>query len=155
HLQPERTVTVLTQALHDTRAIDNSRFRAQALAALIPSLPEAKIAEARESIETLGHDAYLALGALVPRLRVEHRPDAISRLLEAVQGNIGELPEDFVDVLRPIVPYLDDVMLVTALDLAGWMLHDSLQADALAILAPRLRKKERDRALSMARNLSD
>jgi Trypsin-like peptidase domain len=158
HLQPDRTATVLNEAFDDARAVDDARSRAKALVELIPSLPEAKIPEARESVETLGDDAYLALAPLATRLPVEQRSEAISRVLHAVQGVvIAELPQDLVAVLRPIAPYLEGAQSVTALDLAGEISNhrESLQADALAILAPRLSNEERDRALSRVNYLQD
>jgi hypothetical protein len=156
-LPPDRTAAVLDQALDAAGANDDNRQRAQALAVLIPSLPEARIPEALKRAPTPDDYGYLVLAPLVPRLQVAKRQDAIARILDAVRGQVLELPGDFVEVLRPLAAYLNDAQVVAALTLAGEIsdYHDSLKADALAILAPRLRHRERDIALSMAEGLQD
>jgi hypothetical protein len=152
---------VMEQALATARASENGLAHAQALSVLIPSLPEAAIPAALGEAQELGNDAYLALAPLVPRLPVEARQGAIAQVLEAVQRNdrlvVIELPEDFIDVLGPIAASLSDAQLRTALALTEAISrgHASLKADALTILAPRLRGSTLDQALSIAQGLSD
>jgi hypothetical protein len=156
HLPSGRAAVVLDQALDAVRAIDDSRRRAEALAALVPSLPEARIPEALEIAQSLGDDAYLALAPLVPHLPDEQRQQTIRQVLDRVQDELfGELPDRLGYVLRAFASELDDDHVTAALARLGeisWG-HEWLRADALAILAPRLRRPQRDTALAIARGL--
>jgi energy-coupling factor transporter ATP-binding protein EcfA2 len=156
HTELADSVPEPSQALDATRAIDDPLQRALVLAELVPTLPEAILPEAVEMARSLGDDAYLALTPLVPRLPVEQRQQTIRQVLDSVQDeNFVELPGRFVHVLRGVVSELDDDQVTAALARTKeipWG-HEPLRADALAILAPRLGGRERDRALAIARGL--
>jgi len=154
HLPPDRTAAVVNHAIDAALATEDGPH-AEALAAIVPVLPVARIPEVLRIAWSLSDRDYIVLARLVPRLPAGQSHNETARILEAVQGVvIAELPEDFVDVLRSIAPHLDDAQVVTALELVGNILHRKLlQADAIGILAPRLRRRELERAMSMARNL--
>jgi hypothetical protein len=155
-LPSDRASVVLDQALDAARAIDDTRRRAAALAELAPLLPEAKIPEASEIAQSLGDYAYLALTPLAPHLPDEQRQQTIRQVLDSVQDELFvELPDRFVYVLRTFASELDDDQVTAALARTKeipWG-HERLRADALVILAPRLRGPERDKALIIAREL--
>jgi hypothetical protein len=156
HLPSDQAAVALDQALDAARAIGDAERRAGALATLVPSLPEARIPEALEIARSLGDDALVVLAPLVPHLPLEQRQQTIVQLLDTVQGDLFvELPGDFVYVLRAVASELNDDQVTAALARTEEMprFHESLQADALAILAPRLRRPERDRVLAIADGL--
>jgi hypothetical protein len=145
-LLPERTVAVLNHAFDTALTIEEPRSRAQALAAIVPVLPAAKIPEALSIVQSLGDDGYILLAT---------RAEAARVLSTVPDDTLAELPEDFVDALRSIAPHLDDVQVVTALELTGniYELNHLLRADAIGILASRLRGRALDMAMSLAANL--
>lgn len=154
-LVPERTAAVLDHAFDAALTIDDPRFRAEALEAIVPVLPAAKIREAVPIARSLGDVGYILLAALVPRLPDDQRHAETAWVLKKVRRDIPEMSADVVRALRGVAPYLDDAQVVTALELTRQLqdYDDPLQADAIGILAPYLRGRALDMAMSLAGNL--
>jgi hypothetical protein len=157
-LPTHRASAIRRQALNDLSPEGNLRSQALALAAIIPCMTDSEIPETHSLVSALGKYAYLALAPLVPRLPPEQRQDEITKVLSAVQGVvIVELPNDFVAVLRPIAPHLDNAQVMSALTLIEEIhgYHDPSRADAVIILGPYLRTSGVARAVSITNRLKD
>jgi hypothetical protein len=158
HVTLERKASVLERALEAVRKLNNDRReQSKALAALAACLPDCLIPAAVEIAQSLDNEAHLAKSSLAARLCERDRVNIIEFCLNAVEGVVTcELPQDCVQVLQALAPYLrpDQVIRAMAITKKIPLSNEREIALALAALAHRLCGVERDEAFKMAQDLS-
>lgn len=152
HLSDDNRQKAIQDALIAVAELTDSRRRSEALVTLSPILSDDSLLKALEIAKGLDSTNYRGLAALIPSLPSDQRHDLIDKVLSSAQGWVAvELPDDFVEALRAIAPYLDEAQRTIAFETCKALLGN--HAEALAVLAPWLDKKQIDGALKAFRRL--
>jgi hypothetical protein len=122
---------LLLHALAAAEAIDDQGFRAEALAALAPFLPEPLLLQALATAQALPDREALAkaVTALTPHLPEPLRLRALEQTLQAAS---------YCAELAVLAPHLPDALLTRALEVVLAIGNAGQRSAALAILAPYL-----------------
>ncbi|NEQ10400.1 MAG: hypothetical protein F6K37_32060 [Moorea sp. SIO4E2] len=139
--------SLLPEALDCARGISDEKYRADALVALAPHLPDV-LPQALDCARGISDesDRAHALVALAP-----HFPDVLPQALDCARGLDHE--SDRAHALVALAPHFPDV-LPQALDCARGLDHESDRAHALVALAPHF-PDVLPQALDCARGISD
>jgi predicted KAP-like P-loop ATPase len=153
---PESEPALLERALTAADNIQNDRYKAKALSAIAPRLPEsdqqAVLERALIAADNLqdAHSKAAALNAIIPCL-LESEPALLKRSFTAA----GNLPNDYLkakalSALAPRLPESEPELLEHALTAADNLQADYLKAIALNAIAPRLPESDQQAVLECA-----
>ena len=156
-LEDKQRSQTLTHVLELTLAVTDAQERANLLMQLIPHLEDEQRHEAIHKVyETAKNETAKVfpsqwfqaqlLVALIPYLSGEDRDEAIASAwriaLELFNENL------LMQVLSPLVPYLDDQYLRQAYQVASGMMDKRARTQLYVVLAPRLSHEQRDQIFS-------
>jgi hypothetical protein len=130
------------------------------VATIAASLPNDLVDQAVLLAEATGDDNHVALAALTRRMSDKaSQRRAVEHVFEAFEGwRLGEVPEEFVQVVRAMAPCLTDADHRRALALVQRLHGHSFaetKADIIEVLAPRLTEEARQIAITLTGGFDD